>query len=425
MSPQELADITMNHIDSSTIAIGASSTFWGRKRRTSFFEPDWLIRARELIQSKHPYLEWLLGGYNTEREYRVGRFKWNFIVARFAEDIMLKYLDEKSHKNALRSKFDIVTSNSKFLDGLGITPHEVLPIELARGCQFKCMFCVYDVGKKKNSYIKNMANAEDELLSNYYRYGTTRYIIVEETVNESFEKIEALAEIASRLPFKLEWVGFNRLDLIGNTPGALDLIEQSGMKGSFLGIESFKPSTSRKVGKAWNGTHGKDYLLYLRDRWNNKISWTLSLIVGLLDDTEEDLDETQRWLIDNNMFNWAWWPLFIKNKKLHYSNRHTSLLNELDLNHEGYGYTFIDDFTWKNANWTLDSATAKASQLREEAKPYLTTNVWSATEIASAGFPLTETLFKKSETEIDYPLIEYSVRQLVANYVTYQKSITF
>lgn len=426
IDPADLADITFNHIDSTTIAIGASSTFWGRKFKSTFYEPNWLIKARQLVESKYSNLQWLLGGYNNEREYKISRYKWNFMVSRFAEDILLKYMDEKSGKIKLRSEFDISTSESKFLDGLGITPNEVLPIEIARGCQFKCLFCVYDVNKKKNSYIKDMRNVENELLSNYYKYGTTRYHIVEETVNESYEKIAKLADVASKLPFQLEWVGFNRLDLIGNRPEALDLIETSGLKGSFFGIESFTPSTSRKVGKAWIGLNAKDYLLYLRERWDNKISWTLSLIVGLFDDTEKDLDKTQKWLIDNKMLNWIWWPLYLKNKILHYSNRHTSLLNELDINHEEYGYTFIDKFTWKNANWTLETATKKADLLRKESGPYLTSNnVWDAAEIASAGFPLVETLFNKSETELQFSLIENSVKKLVADYVKYQKTINF
>jgi hypothetical protein len=425
MDPIDLLEITMQHVDSSTIAIGVSNTFWGRKLHSSFFEPDWLVKGRALLESKFPNLEWIMGGYNTEREYRIHKFRWHQMSNRFAEDMLLKFLDERSSKLITRTEFDIATSESRYMDGLGITPHEVLPLEIARGCQFKCLFCVYDVGKQKNSYIKDMKNLENELISNYEKYGTTRYIIVEETVNESKEKIEHLAELVARLPFKFEWVGFNRLDLIGTRPGDLEAIEASGMKGSFFGIESFNPSTSRKVGKAWNGTHGKDYLLYLRERWDNKISWTLSFIVGLLDDTEEDLDETQAWLIENKMFNWAWWPLFVKNKNLHYTNRHTSLLNELDLNHEEYGYTFYDEYNWKNQYWTLPQADKKAAELRKQANPYLTTNVWSATEIASTGFPLVETLFKKSNTDLDYLLIDTAVTKMVDDYVAYQKTISF
>ena len=49
-----------------------------------------------------------------------------------------------------------------------IMPQEVLPIEIGRGCIFKCTFCSYPLnGKKKNDHVKLEAVLTQELLDNY------------------------------------------------------------------------------------------------------------------------------------------------------------------------------------------------------------------------------------------------------------------
>ena len=438
MSAQELADITDIYIGSDTLAIGVSTTFWGRggvvgnvehtKDKNSYFEPIWVIDARNLLQTKHPNLSWLLGGHNNLVDYYIMKFKWLTIYDRFAENNLLKYLDEKSGKIINRISYDIVDSNTKYLDGLGIMPHEVLPIEMARGCQFTCLMCIYDIGKTKNTYIRKYQHIEDEFLSNYYKYGTTRYIITEETVNESEEKMQALAEIANRLPFKLEWWGFNRLDLIATRPNALETIEQTGLRGAYFGIESFDPRASRIIGKGWNGKKGKDYLLFLKERWESKISWTLSMIVGLPFDTEENIDNTQQWFIDNKMNHWFWFGLYIKNKKHHYTNRHMSKLTPLEMNHEKYGYKFDDpddDRNWNNGIWTNKKAMEKVKNLSNISRQHTTIDIWQTSELASMGFSTDDILFQKTLwLQNNNELLNIQRKQQVDRYVAFQKSLT-
>ena len=248
LSTKELEEITSKHIDSSTIAVGVSSTFWDvvhgleLPKEKQFAEPQWVQDGRQRVQSKFPNLKWLLGGANSTSS----NLKYNWTIMHgHAEDQLLKFMDEHTSISLQRRIFDIKNLGACFKDDLGIQSSEVLPIELSRGCQFTCKFCRYPLlGKKKNTYLRDFSLTEHELIENYQRYGTTRYFFLDDTVNESDEKIVAMADMAQRLPFKLEWIGYNRLDLIGSKPHTIQLLKDSGLKSSFFGIESFHPQPS-------------------------------------------------------------------------------------------------------------------------------------------------------------------------------------
>jgi hypothetical protein len=90
-----------------------------------------------------------------------------------------------------------------------------------------------------------------------------------------------MAEMAQRLPFKLEWIGYNRLDLIGSKPHTIQLLKDSGLKSSFFGIESFHSQASKIVGKGWNGVRGKEFLIELKERWGITTFYQLLLIIAV------------------------------------------------------------------------------------------------------------------------------------------------
>jgi radical SAM superfamily enzyme YgiQ (UPF0313 family) len=48
---------------------------------------------------------------------------------------------------------------------------ETLPIELARGCIFKCKFCSYPLlGKKKGTYLRDFSQVKDEMIEYWMDY---------------------------------------------------------------------------------------------------------------------------------------------------------------------------------------------------------------------------------------------------------------
>jgi radical SAM superfamily enzyme YgiQ (UPF0313 family) len=359
MKTKDLVNITQKYIGSDTLAIGVSSTFWqsASLRNAILHEPEWVINARSLLTNNIP---WLLGGtYPASVRFRFNWIKFDGL----SEDSLLKWMDENSGKLIRRDLFDITSCNTVFTKDDFIQSHEVLPMELGRGCQFKCKFCSYPlIGKKKGTYIKDVDVIKNELITNYNEYGTTKYYFLDDTVNESEEKIYALADIAQSLPFKLEWVGYNRLDLIWSRPGTIQALYDSGLRSSFFGIESFHPTASRVVGKGWNGKHGKDFLLELKEKWGPNITWFLSFIIGLPGEDMLDIVNTQDWCIDNNMYRWEFSQLNI--------SKHPGKVwkSEFDTEYEKYGYRF-DEHTmhkWKNDMWTFEEATRLSTQLNEQ-----------------------------------------------------------
>lgn len=289
MSTDDLVAITQKNMDSDTIAIGVSSTFWHDDASASWHpkEPTWVTDARLKLADAN--VKWLIGGAAASSpKLTLDWIKFNG----FAEDSLMKWLDSQSAKLRFRKFFDITTATQTFDKDDFIQPSDVLPMELGRGCQFKCKFCSYPlVGKKKGTYIRGYDTIREEFIKNYAEYGTTNYYFLDDTVNESEEKVQALADMVQALPFELSWVGYNRLDLIWSKPETIRWLKDSGLRSAFFGIESFHPKASMVVGKGWNGKQGKEFLLRLKDEWKGDITWFLSLIVGLPGESKEDIEK--------------------------------------------------------------------------------------------------------------------------------------
>jgi hypothetical protein len=430
LTTQELIDISMKHIGPDTITIGASTTFWKPTEVSNrmhenfydrtledFYEPAWVIKARENLESKFPSIDWILGGHaGVGRGSKQKRFSWTTFTS-FAEDSLLKYMNEKSPAKVTPTLFDIKNLTACFYNDASIQPTESLPIELARGCQFKCKFCSYPlVGKKNDTYIRDEHHIYDEFIRNYEMFGTTRYAIMDDTVNENPKKIERLANIAQRLPFKLEWVGYNRLDIIGTNKHTIDLLKESGLKSTYFGIESFHPEASTTLGKGWNGKYGKEFLLELRERWGKSISITCSFIAGLPHETEESLDETQDWLVKHGVVdNWFFLQLFLTKG---------SPATEFERNSGEYGISFPDhsriDY-WKHDLSNFDMAIEKAKSLNydqrrvEMVKPM----TWYIPNYASIGYDY-DTIMQTRFVDLPWKIMGYKFRYFVRRYVRMQ-----
>lgn len=410
MTTEQLVKLTEQHIDKDTIAIGASTTFW-KDRNDPLGEPNWCISARSILEEKYSKIDWVLGGYQTSKDFETKdwiKFKGP------AEDTFLKFLDQRVGHVLSRKLFDIKTLDKHYLDNLNIQPSEVLPIEMSRGCQFKCSFCRYPfIGKKKGTYLRDTKLIRDELLFNYERYGTTRYSIVDDTVNEDDDKIKALADIAQTLPFRIEWLGYLRLDLIGSRRHMIPILKESGLKGAYFGIESFHKEASKVVGKGWNGVHAKDFLLELREEWNNSVAFQLGLIAGLPGESMSDLESTLNWCIENKIDNWNFQPLHIDRG----DNR--PFRSEFDINYASYGYSFPDpndDEFWINDLWTRKTATDAALALDKIADPHLNVSVWRGASYASLGYEL-KSLYKTKVNDMNYKELFGKTKSFVLDYV--------
>jgi radical SAM superfamily enzyme YgiQ (UPF0313 family) len=190
--------------------------------------------------------------------------------------------------------------------------HEALPLEIARGCPFACSFCDYKK-KRFGEFIKKPEFLEKELLRNYELFGITHYMITDFLVNESLEKTEMVHDVFSKLPFKIEWSGFARLDLLEKFPKMIDLLAESGAKSIMWGIESIRKDVSGYVGKVCDQERIEKLLSKMKSAWGDSIITGSGFIIGLPKETDQSARAQLDWIIDSGRFlhGYEVTPLFI------------------------------------------------------------------------------------------------------------------
>lgn len=386
MTENQLVEITEKYTDSDTLGIGASTTFW--QSYTTI--PSCVTNARRRIQSKFKNIKWCLGGHDANRFKSDG---WNVLEGE-GEDVVLKWLDEISNKKIYRTSFNIQQASNMFVPDDHIQSYEFLPVELGRGCMFKCKFCQYpNIGKKPGTYLKNYECIYQEILDHYNKWGTTRFYYTDDTVNESEEKLEALVDIAQRLPFKLEWIGYIRADLIWSKPHTSQLLKDSGLRSAYFGIESFERKSSILIGKGWSGLHAKDWLLAQKERWKDEINWSLSMIVGIPGQTPDQLFDDCDWMIKNNMYYCIFNALYINRN----STGAMATVSEFERNYQKYGFTFPDStnpYYWENSDWNFAKALQTRDELQRKTIEHQLISSWELGECASLGYSVDDIINK-------------------------------
>ena len=233
-----------------------------------------------------------------------------------------------------------------------ILPNEALPIELARGCIFKCKFCSYRLtGKKKGTYLRDIEQVRDEMLQAWESHGTDTYYFTDDTFNDDNDKLEDLHKLFTALPFKPKFSAYLRLDLINHNPHQADLLTEMGLIGTYFGIETLQPNSAKSIGKGLHPNKVKDRLYWLRERWIDKVNVEAGFILGLPHDTLEYFNELLLWTLedDNPIQSIHYFPLYLFN----YGKDHqlAEYSSEFSLNPEIYGYEFPENI----AEWTLNS----------------------------------------------------------------------
>jgi hypothetical protein len=178
---------------------------------------------------------------------------------------------------------------------------EALPIEIARGCIFKCVFCNFQLnGKSKNEFVKLKEVITHELVVNFQKYGTTSYIVSDDLLNDSLEKISMLRDIALALPFKLSFTAYLRLDMLWRYPDMIPLLKEAGLKACYFGIETLNDASGRAVGKGLGEKRIKETLEQARKVWGNEVWISAGLIVGLPHETLESNARSISWMLEKD-----------------------------------------------------------------------------------------------------------------------------
>jgi hypothetical protein len=198
-----------------------------------------------------------------------------------------------------------------------IAPGETLPLELSRGCIFKCQFCTYElIGKRKGTYERDLNLIREELIHNYNEFGVTSYSLTSDTFNDNDERMNDWCDMLETLPFNITYTGFARLDLMSRFESTSRRLYQSGLVGCQFGIETFHPEASKTIGKGFHGKQGKEALEHLfYNVFDENIVLFGTMIVGLPHEPVESYHESSKWFRDNPWFAVKWNPLFLVNNQ--------------------------------------------------------------------------------------------------------------
>lgn len=283
----------------------------------------------------------LVGGPDAENSKQ--RFDADYVIAGPAENELPKLLD-KLNRNGIQKKpydWDITHCDFKWDDTDFIQPNEPIPLEIARGCIFKCKFCSYDqIGKKAGTFEKPMEHIRQELLYNYQRFGTTHYYLTSDTLNDDNERMNAFCDMLENLPFQIKFTGFVRMDLFHRFQDTARRLQENGLTGCSIGLETFHPQASKAIGKAFNGKHGKDFLLHLyKNIFKENVRITTTNIVSLPYESEEHSIESAKWYRDVGVINAVFVPLRLCDPA---RVPPYTMLSEFDKTFTKYGYSFPD-----------------------------------------------------------------------------------
>lgn len=411
----ELTRAIDKFVDASTLAIGVSSTFYtgndsnfismhGDRYSFDAF-PSNIAEAIKYAKSKFAQLKIVVGGAKSHAASQIDIV--DAVIHGYAEDKMLAYMNSLRNpqpkpkakaisikraeelkvisENPLENLFDIQTLDHRFSAQDIILPAETLPIEISRGCIFKCNFCAFPLnGKAKFDYLRDPVLIKEELAYNYEMFGTTNYFLCDDTLNDSTLKIEGLHRAITSLPFKINFATYLRLDLLSAHREQISMLQEMGLASPFFGIESLNQKSASSIGKGMKSEKVKDFLLELyHDHWAEQIPLTCSFIIGLPHETEQTARATYEWIKDTEL-NSIFFPLTLTMKSFYKS--------EFQLNFSKYGYDLdVDTGQWSNGHFTTDSATELANEFNTKlAQKTNKPSSWFLMTLLNHGYSLEE-----------------------------------
>lgn len=407
-----------------TLLIGFSLTFW--KNLSSFFE------IKNFIKNNYPNIKIIVGGSFNVRDSATFQHVDAWIRG-YGEDILLSLISyykynttEPSHIRSLEYKvkeYGNVTFQSEFENCVfdwepidKIQVGESLPIELSRGCIFKCKFCNFpNIGKRKKDYIKNSDIVKNEIRNAFANYKTSFFQIVDDTFNESSDKVETFMKDIRDLNIPINFGTFSRCDLLQRFPETIDYFERSQIASVAFGIETLNANASKIIGKGWNGTKEcTEFLKKLSKRWNNKINIHCTMIVGLPGESEKDIWENRQRLIDTGVSSFNYYPLTMQH------NRTATMLSFFEKNYKDYGFEFKGELDWINntTGWTFQRAFQLSKELMAVDNPYswMKTENWRVHRYITTKTATIEDILTKPNSYIDKNLYKKNATEWLKNY---------
>jgi radical SAM superfamily enzyme len=442
---EETLKLLSKHLDNNTLWLGFSSTFYWPKNNSStgttttndHLREKYYTEKYEDVRSlidfvrKNSKAKILYGGSKSPYYCYLDDDKnIDYYVIGNADNSIIDITDYLSgKKNKIEHLENNIVDSRKYpepkMDNIStkwwkkeynILPNEGVPIELARGCIFKCKFCDYPLtGKKKGTYLRSTSEIKDELIRMWEVQGIDSYYFTDDTFNDDNEKLEALHKVFIDLPFKPKFSAYLRVDLLNKHTHQADLLNEMGLVGTFLGLETMQPESARAIGKGLHPNKVKDRLYWLHDKWKNKVNIEAGFILGLPYDRISYFNELISWALeeDNPLQAVRFYPLMLFNYN-QVEKRIVEFGSEFSINPEIYGYEFEDISSWVLPQQKLSHRLCNeiANNLNTLRHPLNKISGFQVITALNTGIKL-EDIYSLTETEISkkYNMIELNQKR--------------
>jgi hypothetical protein len=367
-------------LDQDTLWVGVSTTFAVRGLfGLMTLKSDWrqIMQFMARVRTVSPKCQFAAGGYFSGVWTRLG---W-WVFKNHSDESIVAWTDHLAGRNPLWTHTNrIIEGNHNVLfksrvhTWRGVTQGEALPLEISRGCRFKCAFCRFSLnGRAKNDYLRDPQCIRAELEANYAQWGTTRYTLADDTFNESTEKLESIWLAVKDLKFRVKFSAYIRVDLLESHPEQIQLLRNLGIENAMFGIESLNPRNGPIIGKARDPQRTIDFIAELRTQHWPGVGLHIGFILGLpWDRPESSGAELADWAVSDqcplhsvsieslNIIRPAWRKFWSEN----------NTLSLFDADAEKYGYLWLDprEQEWTNSNTGMSLTQAYLDSYRAAEK---------------------------------------------------------
>jgi len=266
----------------------------------------------------------------------------------FQEDLKFNKINNTKYIDAYKDYLTIKDDYTyKLFEEDGWHSKEPVFLEINRGCRFKCKFCSFPLLGIKEDTSGSEQSFYDFLKRNYEEFGKKNYLLCDDTANNRTSSLVKLRNAVNKLDFQPMFVGFVRPDLVIRFPEQRELMAEMGFIGHQYGIETFKHSTAKRIGKGVHPDIIKEYLVenyeyYSKHNLKTFFS-SITMMAGLPGESIEEMRESNRWIKetfkDNKNFSCWWFPLTLEDISL---KETTGSISDFSVNADKYGYKLLD-----------------------------------------------------------------------------------
>jgi hypothetical protein len=282
MSYSEVWACVQPLIDVDTLWVGVSTTFavegvFG----VNTLKRDWaeVVKFTVQVRSLAPKCEFVAGGYFAGVYRRLG---WHAFIGHSDENI-IAWTRDRSVSTNTNQEFLTRPHSWHLVDN--VLQGEALPMEISRGCKFRCAFCRYTLnGRDEGEYTRTRACLAQELRNNYQQWGVTRYTLADDTFNESTAKLKMVRDAVRDSGVDIKFSAYLRLDLLQSHPEQAEILANMGLESAMLGIETLDINNARLVGKGRSAVSQLDYLRELKGSIWADVGLHSGFIIGLPQD---------------------------------------------------------------------------------------------------------------------------------------------